>query len=444
MGKRLRFAGDQYVSFLLAEITKVRKKLSAMTAAAELAADRIVGREGGLLAVGDDGFAMEQIWRSAGFGFAKRFKPQATPSTARFESSEKGLTFHQTAEFERRFFVREAKPDDVALLGYENEVEEQAHLTGDIQALLDKEVFVIFFGSENVANQLRRRFGNRKNLIFLSHSVQDGGLLEIPGWPGKVCSGRGLINRLYLWVFASELISAFLRRGRVPGILLSATYESPQILNIPLIDSYRFIPAFNVSPIKKGVLGTKYLKHLEGMVSRIVEDQRPQFRRAAQWLAEAVRNQRTVRALTIESLRPVGLPGNPSLFESYIDPGDYDAAVKKGGSDEVALYVGYNWYPTALGEAVDRAGGKLILCITVVQDFPPKPVDLGEPFVQVSSLKQLPRRDNHIYINTKFDQYDGCLMISEYPIPVLPTSFISVPLVYWHLVADTVELLGRR
>jgi len=403
----------------------------------------LVDRDGGLLAVGDDGFALEQIWRSAGFGFAKRFKPQAAPSTARFESSEKGLTFHQTAEFERRFFVSEAKPGDVVLLGYENEREEQAHVRGDIEGLLDKDVLIVFFGSENAAKEIQRRIGKRQNFLPLTHRVPDGGLLQVPGWPDKVCSGRGLVNRLYLWVFASELIAACLRRGKVPGILLSATYESPQILNIPLIDSYRFIPAFNVSPIKKGALATKYLNHLHGIASQIVRDQRPQFRQAAQWLADAIRNKHKVRALTIESLRPVGLPGNPNLFENYVDPGDFDAAVKKAGPGEVALYVGYNWYPTALGEAVDKAGGKLIVCITLVQDFPPNPVDLGEPFVQVSSLKQLPKRDNHVYINTKFDQYDGCLMIPEYPIPVRPTSFISVPLVYWHLVADTVELLGR-
>jgi len=444
MSKGTQLAGDQYVDFLLAEITKARKKLPGMINAAETAANHIVDRNGGLLAAGDDGFAMEQIWRSAGFGFAKRFKPQMTESTARLESSEKGLTFHQTVEFERRFFVREARPDDVALLGYESEREEQARLAEDIQRLLDSETLIVFFGSESVAKEIRRRFGKRKNLIPLTHRVRDGGLLQIPGWPDKVCSGRGLINRLYLWVFVGELIAAFLRRGKVPGVLLSATYESPQILNIPLIDSYHFIPAFNVAPIKKGVLGTKYLDHLRGIVSSLIRDQRAQFRKAAQWLAEAVRNKRKIRALTIESLRPVGLPGNPTLFENYIDPGDYDAEVKKAGPDEVALYVGYNWYPTALGEAVDKAGGKLILCITLVQDFPPKPVDLGEPFVQVASLKQLPRRENHVYINLKFDQYDGCLMIPGYPIPVLPTSFISVPLVYWHLVADTVELLAKQ
>ncbi len=349
MSKGAPLAGDQYVDFVLAEIEKARKKLPGMISAAENAADRIVHRNGGLLAVGDDGFAMEQIWRSAGFGFAKRYQPQMTQSSARLESSDAGLTFHQTVKFERRFFVREAKRDDVALLGYENEREEQAHLTEDIQRLLDNGTLILFFGSEKVAKEIQSKFGKTENLIPITHNVPDGGLLRIAGRPDKVCSGRGLVNRLYLWVFVGELIAAFMRRGKIPGILLSATYESPQILNIPLIDSYRFIPAFNVVPVKKGVLGPKYLDHLRNIVRSLVPDQRDQFRKAALWLAEAVRNKRKVRALTIESLRPGGLPGNPSLFENYIDPGEYDAAVKKPARTRLRFTLGTIGIPPRSG-----------------------------------------------------------------------------------------------
>jgi hypothetical protein len=235
-----------------------------------------------------------------------------------------------------------------------------------------------------------------------------------------------------------------MRRGKLPGILLSATYESPQIFNIPLIDSYRFIPAFNVKPVEKGTFGDTYLDHLRSIASGVVPEQRGQFRQAAQWLTEAVENKRRVFALTIESLNPAGLPGNPNLFLNHTDPGKYTAALQQIGPDDVALYVGYNWYPTELGNLVDKTAAKLILCITTVEDFPPRPVDLGEPFIQVSNLDQLPKQENHLYIDLKFDQYDGCLEIPGYPIPGLPTSFLSVPLVYWHLVADTVELLAQK
>ena len=59
-------AGDQFVNFVLAEIETVRKKLPAITRAAEAAAERIVGRDGEFLAAGDQGFALEPVWRAGG------------------------------------------------------------------------------------------------------------------------------------------------------------------------------------------------------------------------------------------------------------------------------------------------------------------------------------------------------------------------------------------
>ena len=437
-------AGDRYVDFVVTEIQKAGDSLPGIIDAAEFAADLIVQKDGRLLAAGDDAFGMEQIRRSAGFAFTKRYKPEKAGSSARFETSDEGLSVHQSAEFEKRFFVRDAEQNDVALLGYENEREEEAHLTEMIKQLHARKAFIVLFASKRAAGWVRSELGDVSNLVSITHDVPDGGVIEIPGWPEKVCSARGLINRLYLWLFGAELIAAFLRRGKIPGILLSSTYESPQIWNLPLIDSYKFIPAFNVSPVRKGVFGQAYLKHLRDIAVSVVPDQRNNFRVAAQWLADAVRSRRTVRALTMGSLSPVGLAGNPDFFVNYTDPFTYDQDVKKIQSDEVALYAGYNWYPTALAEALDRASAKLILSITCVQDFPPTPLDLGEPFIQVSTLDDLPKHKNHVYIDSKFDQYDGCMTIPGYPIPGLPTSFLSVPLVYWHLVADTVELLAKK
>ena len=94
---------------------------------------------------------------------------------------------------------------------------------------------------------------------------------------------------MYLWTFEAELISAFMRRGKIPGILLSVTYESPQVWNIPLLHDYKFIPAFQVTPVRRRLLGNTYLDHLRRIVSSIVPDQRKQFRQEAQWLAEAAR-----------------------------------------------------------------------------------------------------------------------------------------------------------
>ena len=39
---------------------------------------------------------------------------------------------------------------------------------------------------------------------------------------------------------------------------------------MPLLHSYKFIPAFDVTPVEKGVLGDTYLNHLRRIVGSIV------------------------------------------------------------------------------------------------------------------------------------------------------------------------------
>ena len=187
-------------------------------------------------------------------------------------------------------------------LGFENEKEERLHLVSTVEQLLRDEALIVFFGSAKSATKLEQRFGKWDNLVSLTHDIPDGGILEIPGWPEKICSGRSMVNRLYLWTFEAELISAFMRRGKMPGILLSVTYESPQVWNIPLLNSYKFIPAFNVKPVERGVFGDTYLNHLRRIVSSIVPGQRQQFRQAAQWLADAARTKHKSFALLIHGL----------------------------------------------------------------------------------------------------------------------------------------------
>ena len=305
----------------------------------------------------------------------------------------------------------------------------------------------MFFGSASSAQELREKFGQRDNLLFIQHDVPNGGIVEIPGWSEKICSGRSIANRLRLWTFQAELISAFMRRGKMPGILLSVTYESPQIWNNSLLHDYKFIPAFNVEPVAQARFGNTYLDHLRQIVSSIVPEQRPQFRKAAQWLTDAVKSDRKAFALLIHGVNPVGLRGDPGLFKVYSEGNAYypqfEEEVQK---DDVALFIGYNWYPPRLADAVDRVGGKQILCFTLVQDEPPKPAVYGEvgELLHPTSFDQLPQGDNRIYIDLKFAQYNAVLQIPGYPVPALESSSFAEDVVYWHLVADTVELLVEK
>jgi hypothetical protein len=446
-------AGDKFVDFVLDQIHRARKRLPIITNAAERSAERIVRQNGEYLAAGDDGFAGEPVWRAGGIAFLKRYRPdkQVQP-TASAAASERGTLYsdefmgiQRTANYEGIFNCRDAHGNDVVLLGYENERQEQNFLASYLQQLLSNEALVLLFASESTAHEVESRFGKRENVLPIVHDVADGGILEVPGWPAKICSGRSFVQRLHLWVFQAELIGAFLRRGRIPSVLLSITYESPQFFNLPLIHSYRFIPAFDVTPVSEGELGGTYLDHIQKIASTVFSDQAEQFRRSAQWLASALRNDHKVFLLITHGVIPVGLGGNADVFRFYRDPNLYYPELEKTfAKEDVALYIGYNWYPSELPAAVEKAGGRVILSLTLVRDLPPRAVIYGPggPLFHPTSLHQLPQRENWIYIDAKFAQYDGTLKIPGYPVPAACTSDLTCNMLYWRFLADTVELLA--
>jgi uncharacterized phosphosugar-binding protein len=440
-------AGDRFVNFVLNEIETTRKAIPAMSRAADIAAERIVLRNGELLSAGDRSFSLEPVWRAGGIAFARQYLPEKRAVVAAFQADEKDVPYYRTKAFVEHFTVERAGKNDVVLLGYENEKEERRQLIPTARQLLADGAFVVFLGSQASAKELEEEFGQRDNLVAMTHQAPDGGIIEVAGWKEKICSGRSLANRLCLWTFQAELIGAFLRLGKMPGILLSVTYESPQIWNLPLLHDYKFIPAFDVTPVKRGELGSTYLDHLRRIVGGIVPPQREKFRKAAQWLADAARNQKKSFALLIHGLDPEGLPGDPGLFKVYSEGNAYYPQLEgEIGKDDVALFVGYNWYPRQLAETVDKAQAKQILCFTLVQDQPPAPAIYGEAgeLQHFTSFDDLPQAENRIYIDLKFAQYNAVLKIPDYPIPALETSAFAEDVVYWHLVADTVELLVRK
>jgi hypothetical protein len=443
-----RQAGEKFVAFALAQVEVARQKLPAIAEVAETAADRIVFRNGELLSAGDEGFSTTPTWRAGGICFSKRYDPNAPiwGSPVSQKPLEEGEAYYRTLDFETHYVVRNATSNDVVLLGFENEKQETLRLAQYVQQLTNVGAATILFASARTAQEIQAQFGRQPSLIPITNEVADGGVIEIPGWPERVCSGRSFVQRLYLWVFEAELIGAFLRRGKIPGVLLSVTYESPQIYNVPLINSYRFIPSFNITPLERGILGQTYLDHLRSIFSSIVPAQRGKILKASQWLAEAVRMHRKAYALLIHGITPANLPGDPNLFEVCTEGNAYYPALRKAGPGEVALHVGYNWYPSDLVNMVDQAGARLVLCATLVQDLPPRPVIYGEggPMLHFVSEEQVPKRDNHIFINTKFSQYDATLKIPGYPVLAIPTSDLTDNMVYQMFVANVVELLAKN
>jgi hypothetical protein len=426
---RTRLAGDQYLDFVLSEIEEARTRLPSVAAAAETAADRLVLRNGRLLVAGDEGFGGESVWRSGGIAFSKRYVSATEQVAAATEDEAFEVPYYRTDDYEEHYKGSNATSDDVVLVGYENELEEQSHLNDYLKELVPTGACVILFGSEGTTRAARKEFCSKDNLISLSHDVPDGGIVQVSDWPERVCSGRSFVNRMYLWLFEAELIAALMRRGKIPGILLSVTYESPQVFNLALIHAYRFIPALNVVPVKKEALGLTYLDHLKAMADSMFSGQGEQFQQAACWLAQTIESKHTVFA---------------NLFDVTIEAsGDYPS-LQNMTCDDVVLYIGYNWYPADLADVVDEHGAKLIVCMTLVKDMPTQTAHYRTPLLHVTSLEELPKRPDHMYIDVKFAQYDAVLEIPGYPFPAIPTSWMTDTLAYWYLVANTVEILAAK
>ena len=109
-------AGDRFVNFVLDEIEKARKKLPEIAAAADVAADRIVGQDGQLLSAGDHSFSLEPVWRAGGIAFARQYLPGKQAAAAAVESADGKIPYYRTKEFVEHFTVQKAKSNDVVLL----------------------------------------------------------------------------------------------------------------------------------------------------------------------------------------------------------------------------------------------------------------------------------------------------------------------------------------
>src|SRR5262249_47785733 len=159
--------------------------------------------------------------RAGGIAFSRQYLPDRQAATAAVKSADGKIPYYRTKEFVEHFTVQKAKSQDVVLLGFENEKEERLHLTPPVQQLLSHRALSVFLGANESPHPLRQKSAPRPNPLSRTHAPPNGATLSIPGGREKICPGGSIVNRLYLWTFQGELISAFMRRGKLPGILLS-------------------------------------------------------------------------------------------------------------------------------------------------------------------------------------------------------------------------------
>src|SRR5262245_43173694 len=79
-------AGDRFVNCVLNESEATRKAIAEMTRAAEMAAERIVKRDGELVSAGDQSFSLEPVWRAGGIAFSRQYLPDKEAAVAAVKS----------------------------------------------------------------------------------------------------------------------------------------------------------------------------------------------------------------------------------------------------------------------------------------------------------------------------------------------------------------------
>ncbi|MFN0056723.1 MAG: hypothetical protein ACKV0T_31655 [Planctomycetales bacterium] len=154
-------AGDHFVNFVLNEIELAREKLPAMAAAADLAVERIVNRDGQFLSAGDQSFSLEPVWRAGGIAFARQYLPEKQTAVKAVEAAGDEIPYYRTREFVEHFTVQQAGKNDVVLVGFENEKQEQQRLIPLVEQLLKEGALVVFFGSD--AGSKKRPSGSLKH-----------------------------------------------------------------------------------------------------------------------------------------------------------------------------------------------------------------------------------------------------------------------------------------
>ena len=369
---------NKYFDLLTEGINSSRIRLSDMTSAAELAAEKFIAG-GRIFSCGSSDFMAEAIGRAGGL------------------MSLKNLTTQKVTR------------NDVILFGVRGNLTKKD--CARIKTWRKAGAFVVTFGAGI----------DKTSKLPVAQvdftSVKTPGLKINWNRTTKLCPVDTVMNVVNLWAFTGELVAACTRRGKMPVLYQSYGVPGGRKRGAKY-SGKKFHDDMTIKPVKPGVLGKAYLDTIENYIKKV---------RIMQ-LAGIVRSGQKIQ----NSNQPDGLLlftiGHmfPAHFTDPRAPQGFDAkAVPHGSSPKLmdkpgrfVLFVGYQGAPQNL---IDSAG----------------PGDFVLSYMSVQKGKLPEGSDRLIYINPYWPINDNCVSVPGYDIPILPASGVIDAAIYWAIRAES-------
>lgn len=290
---------------------------------------------------------------------------------------------------------------DVVLLGMHGHSEEQRVV---VTKLRHRGVLIVGFGS---------RAAHPETAADCHAWLESGAPQVAAGAPAA-----SVLAVAYLWAFNGELISACVRRGRMPTVYQSIMMPGSEERN------NRYLPHRihdDVLPpaVEAGKVAVSYFDSLRTYLSQFREREWEGLERAGEALRAARQAGKRAFACPLGGhLRPtsLGLPHTADGLDAlsrYITAADLADSLSRGD----ALYIeGYTDAPGELLAAARDAGAVAILTLAGRQGRPPD------------------RAVTNIVLDAQWELGDATVPLAGYDVPLLPPSGFMSAALYWALV----------
>jgi hypothetical protein len=217
-----------------------------------------------------------------------------------------------------------------------------------------------------------------------------------------------------LWTWTGEFVAACTRRGKMPVL-----YQSYGLPGGPArgkkYQGKKFHDDLSIKPLAAEALGRDYLEQLERVLGKVGDTQIRKILQAAQWWDEArsattfvtghmfPRHAQDPRTVPLGILTAVPAWEDKELLDASHPP-------------RLVLYIGYQFAPQKLMDAVKAMGVRLVYC-EVQPAQPPEP------------------SGNILYIDPAWPLADACVNVPGYDVPILPLSGVVQAAIYWTIAS---------
>jgi len=389
-----KMAGAEEIhSAALAWLRRAEGQVDKLVPVAEAAVDTL-GDSGRIYVAGNAGFCEDLHYRGGGLSGLEKWdrtytKPADVVLIGHFKQNDTGLIWHRFDEFYRYLNNR-----------------------GGMRVPM-----VVHFTSLNWPK-------DRKHFELPDQGLWDNRLYRIDTGapPGGKVKDRAISQFATLamaWAFQAEMMAAATRSGKVLGTY-SHDVEPDSAQWDASVRGKVFLPGRRLPAVEAGKLGKEYLRAVAAQVALFSTTQTKQLRLAANRMAAAVRNGKTI--WLVHSLR---------TFQSdCVVPADLPIA-----------YLGYDWNMNLVAPRLPA--GDVLLYVAGVE-YPAQTVatarERGLECVVISA-EPGPAQEGVVNISGCWKSPDSVVPVPGYPRKVLPISGVVQTLQWYSILAETAAAL---